>query len=235
MIRKIPALQRHEAKHDWLRSYHLFSFAMYHDRGNMNFGSLRVFNDDYINGESGFGAHTHDNMEIVTIVHEGELTHQDSMGNTGSIKPGNVQYMSAGTGVTHAELNKGKTLVHLYQIWIQPDKQNLPPQYDQRDFNTIPINELMAVASGQDMEGAILIRTNSTIYKSRLEANKLLRYNLGKERGLFIYATSGAITVNGIELGQGDQARIMDETDILIKGSRLAEFIAIDVSMIVRL
>ncbi|HAG27318.1 TPA: pirin family protein [Patescibacteria group bacterium] len=231
MIRKIPANKRYKAEHDWLTTYHLFSFAMYFDRGNMNFGALRVFNDDYIDGENGFGAHSHDNMEIITIVHEGTLTHQDSMGNTGTISKGEVQYMSAGTGVTHAEVNQGKEKVHLYQIWIMPDKQNQPPQYSQKDFSEAPKNILVPVASGQNMDGAIPIRTDSTIYLSKLEQGNTIRHTLKHDRGLFIYIKEGNLVINGTEFEKEDQARIIDETDILIKTSEGAEFIAIDVPM----
>ncbi len=231
MIRKIPASARHKAEHDWLKTYHLFSFAMYFDRGNMNFGALRVFNDDYIDGENGFGAHQHDNMEIVTIVHKGKLTHQDSIGNTGTISKGEVQYMSAGTGVTHAEVNQEKEPIHLYQIWIMPDGQNLTPQYAQKDFSSIQKNILAPVASGQELPGAIPIRTNSTIYISHLEDGQSVRHELGNDRGLFIYIKEGSLNINGNEFSKEDQARIMDEADIIIKASSDSEFVAIDVPM----
>lgn len=231
MIRRIPASNRYKAEHDWLKTYHLFSFNMYHDRGNMNFGALRVFNDDYIDGESGFGVHSHDNMEIITIVHEGTLTHQDSLGNTGQIKTGEVQYMSAGTGVTHAEVNQQKEPIHLYQIWVFPDEQNLAPQYAQKGFSNMTMNQLVPVASGQNKPDAIKIRTASTIYLAKLDSDKTIRYQLENDRGLFIYIKQGKLTINGVEFEKEDQARIMEEADILIKASADSEFIAIDVPM----
>jgi redox-sensitive bicupin YhaK (pirin superfamily) len=231
MIRKILAQTRHKAEHDWLTSYHLFSFSMYFDRGNLNFGALRVFNDDYIDGENGFGAHQHDNMEIVTIVHKGELTHQDSMGNTGTISKGEVQYMSAGTGVMHAEVNQEKAPIHLYQIWIMPDEQNLPPQYAQKSFSNITPNELVPVASGQNLPGAIPIRANSTIYLAKLEAEQTVNHKLEYDRGLFVYIKEGSLEINGTKFAKEDQARIMDEDHILIKTQDGAEFVAIDVPM----
>lgn len=231
MIRKIPAASRFKAEHDWLKTYHLFSFNMYHDRGNMNFGALRVFNDDYINGESGFGAHRHENMEIVTIVHKGTLTHQDSMGNTGQIQAGEVQYMSAGTGVTHAEVNQQTKLIHLYQIWIFPDEQNQQPQYAQKSFVAMPKNQLVAVVSGQNKADAIKLRSNSTIYLAKFEPGNTINYKLDNDRGLFIYIKSGQLAINGQDFSAEDQARIMDETDILIKAVKLTEFVAIDVPM----
>ncbi|QQS22738.1 pirin family protein [bacterium] len=231
MIRKIPSNARYRAEHDWLTTYHLFSFAMYFDRGNMNFGALRVFNDDYIDGENGFGAHQHDNMEIVTIIHEGRLTHQDSLGNTGIISKGEVQYMSAGTGVTHAEVNQEKAPIHLYQIWIMPDEQNLPPQYAQKDFSNIESNALVPVASGQNLPGAIPIRTNSTIYLSKLDAGHAITHRLEPDRGLFVYIKEGSLEINGTQFAKEDQARIMDEDLVLIKTNGNTEFVAIDVPM----
>jgi quercetin 2,3-dioxygenase len=231
MIRKIEAARRYKADHGWLTAYHLFSFAMYQDRGNLNFGILRVFNDDYIDAHKGFGAHDHDNMEIVTIVHEGELTHQDSMGNTGKITAGDVQYMSAGTGVTHAEFNNSDEQIHGYQIWIFPEEQNLTPTYGHKDFSNSPVNEFVPVASGQNKDGAIPIKANATIYKATLEKDKTIRYQLNENRGLFVYVKEGSIDINRTTLEKEDQARIMDETDLIIKANETAEFIAIDVSM----
>lgn len=231
MIRKISAAQRFKAEHSWLKSYHLFSFAMYQERGNMNFGTLRVFNDDYIDGNSGFDAHSHDNMEIVTIVHRGTLTHQDSMGNSGNIKSGEVQYMSAGTGVTHAELNQADEQVHLYQIWIFPDEQNLPPQYAQQDFSNSPANVLVPVASEQDKPGAIKIRANATIYTAKIEPGQTIKHSLGSGRGLFVYVKEGNININGINFEREDQARITDEADIVFKSEAQTELVAIEVPM----
>jgi quercetin 2,3-dioxygenase len=231
MIRKVSANTRYKAVHDWLTTYHLFSFAMYFDRGNMNFGVLRVFNDDYIEGENGFGAHHHDNMEIVTIVHEGQLTHQDSIGNSGTITTGEVQYMSAGTGVTHAEVNQEKEPIHLYQIWIMPDEQNIPPQYAQKNFSNRAPNTLVPVASGQSLPGAIPIRTNSTIYLAKLDAGHAITHQLERDRGLFVYIKEGSLEINGTKFEKEDQARIMDEDSVLIKTNSGTEFVAIDVPM----
>lgn len=231
MIRKIEAVRRYKAEHSWLKTYHLFSFAMYQDRGNMNFGTLRVFNDDYIDGNSGFGAHSHDNMEIVTIVHRGTLTHKDSMGNSGSIKSGEIQYMSAGTGVTHAELNQADEQVHLYQIWIFPDEQNLKPQYSQQDFSSSPVNVLVPVASGQDKPGAIKMRANATIYCAKVEPGHTIRHSLTQDRGLFAYVKEGSLSINGTRFEKEDQARITDESDVLFKTETFTELVIIDVPM----
>lgn len=231
MIRRIQADKRFKAEHGWLKTYHLFSFNMYRELGNMNFGTLRVFNDDYIDGNSGFGAHNHDNMEIITIVHKGTLTHQDSMGNTGNIKSGEVQYMSAGTGVTHAELNQESEPIHLYQIWIFPDEQNLAPQYAQKDFQNLPLNTLVPVASGEDKPGAIRIRTNATVYKAEIEPGQSIYHSIPRGNGLFIYLKEGSSEINGTQFEKEDQARITDETEILIKAKTRTELVAVEVPM----
>jgi redox-sensitive bicupin YhaK (pirin superfamily) len=231
MMRKIEAQHRFKAEHGWLKSYHLFSFANYMERGNMNFGTLRVFNDDYIDGHSGFGAHSHDNMEIITIVHQGTLTHQDSMGNNGKIIRGEVQYMSAGTGVTHAELNQGDEPVHLYQIWIFPNKQHESPQYAQRAFGNISPNILVPVASGSTLPETIHIRADATLFLAHLEAQQPIRHTLREDRGLFVYIREGSVHINGVLFEQGDQARITNEEHVLFVASRDTHLIALDVPL----
>lgn len=231
MLHKLAAAQRHYADHGWLKTFHLFSFADYYDPENLHFGSLRVFNDDDIAGERGFGAHRHDNMEIVTLVHAGELSHQDSLGNTGTIRGGEVQYMSAGTGVTHAEFNQGQAPVQLFQIWIIPDVENTAPQYAQKDFSQAPKNVLVPVASGQGHEGALVIRVDATISTAELEAEHRITYDLPPGRGLFVYVRQGQLDMNGVIFESGDQARIMDETSIVITAIDTSYFVAIDVAV----
>ena len=235
MIKKIPASERYIANHDWLKTYHLFSFADYYDPANMNFGELRVFNDDTIAGQSGFGAHSHANMEIVTIVFEGVLTHQDSMGNNGTIKPGEVQYMSAGTGVTHAELNQGDETVKLYQIWMMPRTQGLTPQYNQKSFGNTTKNTFTPLTSGfadvLKTSDAIEIQSDTTIYSIELEPNTNVEHVLPKNHGLFIYVASGSIQIGETEFSVGDQARITGEESIKILSTKNGEntkFIAIE-------
>ncbi len=230
MTQKIPAHDRYLASHSWLSTYHLFSFADYFDPDNMNFGALRVFNDDTIDGRSGFGQHGHRDMEIVTIVLSGELTHTDSMGNSGVIKAGEVQYMSAGIGVMHSEVNNGDEQVHLYQIWIMPKSKNLQPSYGQKDFTGIKEkNILVPVVSDKQIGQAIQIQADATIYLSELEASKKIAYELQSGRGLFVYVTEGAIIINAAEFAAGDQARIVDEKEIQMIGKMDAKFVAIDV------
>lgn len=232
MIQKILASDRYLASHDWLSTYHLFSFADYFDPKNMNFGVLRVFNDDTIDAHSGFGEHGHRDMEIITIVLEGELTHTDSMGNSGSIKSGEVQYMSAGTGVMHSEVNQGGDKVHLYQIWIMPKEKNLKPNYGQKDFSSrVEKNILVPVASGDMHDSALTIQADATIYLGELEAGKELTHHLKKGRGLFIYITEGSLVVNGTHLVVGDQARITEEETVQIVSENDAKIIALDVKV----
>jgi redox-sensitive bicupin YhaK (pirin superfamily) len=229
MIRRVSAEERYNSKIDWLDTFHLFSFADYYDPENMNFGALRVFNDDTIAGESGFGAHSHRDMEIVTIMLEGELTHKDDMGNEATMKKGEVQYMSAGTGVTHSEVNLAKEKTHLYQIWIMPKQRNLKPNYDQKDFSDSPKNELVPVASDKEMGHAIHMQADATIYRATLEKEKTLQYDIEDNRGVFIYLTEGELEINGTKLEKGDQARIENEKSLIISAHEDSQFVMIDV------
>jgi quercetin 2,3-dioxygenase len=232
MIKKILASSRHHASHGWLSTYHLFSFADYYDPENMNFGSLRVFNDDTIDAHSGFGAHSHQNMEIITIVLEGKLTHKDSLGNVGMIGKGEVQYMSAGTGVTHAEVNEGDAPVHLYQVWITSKEKNLPPLYAQRDFSVISNrNSLLPVAAGIQEGETLFIRTDAVIYTSTLEEGASIQYETKDKRGSFVYITSGVLSINGETYEAGDQARIEGEETLHLTAATQAHFILIDVPL----
>lgn len=232
MITRIEAAKRFKADHGWLQTYHLFSFADYHDPQNIHWGNLRVFNDDTIAGKSGFGEHSHDNMEIVTIVFEGALTHQDSMGNTGVIRKGEVQYMSAGTGVTHAEMNEGEDPVHLYQIWLLPKQRDLKPQYGQKDFSTVASkNMLLPVASGQDQGEALKMQADATIYTGELKEGESLEHSVQPEQGVFLYVRSGSLEVNGTALDVGDQARIFEEDRIGITALKDSRFVLIDTDM----
>ncbi len=232
MIKKIPAENRYHASHGWLSTYHLFSFADYYDEGNMNFGTLRVFNDDTIDAQSGFGAHSHENMEIVTIVLEGELTHKDSMGNVGTIAAGEIQYMSAGTGVTHAEMNTTDSPVHLYQIWLVPKEKGLAPAYAQKDFNDISNrNVLLPVVAATAMGEALQVRTNAVIYTSSLESGEMVNHTVENKRGAFIYVERGSLDVNQIEVSEGDQLRIDGEENLAIFATEDARLVLINVPL----
>jgi redox-sensitive bicupin YhaK (pirin superfamily) len=229
MITRIPANKRYLAAHGWLNSFHLFSFADYYDPENMSFGPLRVFNDDFIVGESGFGEHPHNNMEIITIMREGTLTHRDSMGNEATITAGEVQCMTAGTGVEHAEVNKGKTPVRLSQIWIMPKEKGLVPSYGQKDFSGMKKNVLVPVASGESKGDALSINAPATIYLGEFESGEAFQYSMESGHGVFMYATEGAFSINGEAFNKGDQARITDESKLFLNPSAGAKCVFIDV------
>lgn len=163
-IQIIPARHRYTARHSWLESKHLFSFADYYDPANMHFGALRVFNDDIIAGHQGFGMHPHSNMEIITLVLSGEISHEDSHGGRATVHAGGAQVMSAGSGLLHSEMNRGEETVHLYQIWIMPREENIAPRHDERDFSTMLHNHLVPIASGFDHD-ALQIHTDAVIYR----------------------------------------------------------------------
>src|SRR5512137_605268 len=171
MFDVIRASHRHHSDFGWLKTYWLFSFSNYFDPRNIQFGALRVFNDDVVEPGTGFPTHPHEEMEIITTVLDGEMTHQDSMGNRTVIKAGDVQRMSAGTGLTHSEFNLAAAPVHFYQIWIFPDTKGLNPTYDQRTFSSaIFTNRLVPVASGRGIRDTVTFHTDATIYRSELKA-----------------------------------------------------------------
>ena len=227
MITKIEAKDRYRAEHDWLTSYHLFSFAEYYDPENMNFGVLRVFNDDTIDAHNGFGKHGHRDMEIVTIVLSGELTHEDTLGNKRAIKEGEVQYMSAGMGVMHSEVNRTQRPVHLYQIWLTPVATGLVPRYDQKDFSAKEKNKLVPVASGIEREGVLHIRARTTVSLCTLEDAKIISFPLPEAWGMFVYISKGNLSINGVLFESGDQARIIGETRLTFIAQGDTEFVLI--------
>ena len=180
--------------------------------------------------DMGFPTHPHREMEIVTVMLAGEMTHHDSMGNTIIMRAGDVQRMSAGTGLTHSEFNLGDEPVHFYQIWIFPDTANLNPSYDQRTYDPASFrNVLFPLASGQNMANAVSFFTNATIYRSILESGNSIQFNTDDSRQIFIYVSSGQITANGISLHKKDQARINIETSLKIFATDETDFILIDV------
>jgi redox-sensitive bicupin YhaK (pirin superfamily) len=229
MIQKIEAKDRYLASHAWLSTYHLFSFADYFDPANMNFGVLRVFNDDTIDAHNGFGLHPHRDMEIVTIMLSGELTHTDSMGNSRTIRKGDVRYMSAGSGVVHSEVNNSNEQVHLYQIWLLPKHRDRTPEYKEIKIDTVTKNILVPLASGNGVPGALLIDADATMYRCELEAGREIVYKLGDLRGLFVYVTEGVLLVNTISVSAGDQLRVTDMDMLTISTSSGCLFIAIEV------
>ncbi len=229
-IEIITADRRHFSDFGWLKTYWLFSFSHYFDPYNIQFGALRVFNDDIVEPGAGFPTHPHQEMEIVTIVLKGEMTHEDSMGNKTVIRAGDVQRMSAGTGLTHSEFNLSHEPVHFYQIWIFPDKSGLRPSYDQKSFSSTDWrNHLLPVASGQHQPGAVTFHTDATIYRCELENGREVFLQDITHRRVFIYLTKGRLSANGFWMESNDQARIDNDEPLILRTDDHAEFILIDV------
>ncbi len=230
MVKIIPAAQRHFSDMGWLKTYWLFSFATYYDPDNIQFGALRVFNDDVVAPGTGFPTHPHREMEIVTVVLDGEMTHEDSMGNKTVIRPGDVQRMSAGTGLTHSEFNLADRPVHFCQIWIFPDVEGLKPGYDQKHYEpTLWQNKLYALASGQNRPDAVTFHTDATIYRGQFDKGIAFDFETDESRRLFLYVTEGKLEINGRGLNAKDQARIDLEQGIAIKSLDETDLMLIDV------
>ena len=230
MFKIIRANERHLADHGWLSSYFLFSFADYYDPANLHFGPLRVFNDDRISGKAGFPQHPHQNMEIITVMLKGEITHQDSTGNKATIKAGEVQRMTAGTGLTHSEANETDEEVHLYQIWLMPTTQGLPPSYEQKAMDFLEeSNKLIPLVSGQKvLEDVVFVNSNTTVYWCNLENEKTLSMDTFEIRNIFVYMHEGSLTVNGHALGTNDQLRMNGATKLDFVGTADCKFILLD-------
>ncbi len=231
MMKIIRADERHFADHDWLKTYWLFSFADYHDPENVQFGSLRVFNDDVVAPHEGFPAHPHREMEIVTMVLDGEVTHEDSLGNKTVIRAHDVQRMSAGTGITHSEFNLATAPVHFYQVWFTPRERRLAPSYAQHHFDpSCWHNKLAALVSGHG-NAPIVINAEATVYRSRLDEEARVEHRAAPGRGTFVYVSAGALSVAGHKLHVGDQLRSDDAGDVEIGAVSPSEFILIDVAL----
>lgn len=230
MIQLISSKNRHFSDFGWLKTYWLFSFADYYDPMNIQFGALRVYNDDIVEPKNGFPTHPHREMEIITIPLSGNITHADSLGNETVIRPGDVQRMSAGTGLTHSEYNLGDEPVHFYQIWMLPDVLKLNPTYDQRRYNPdVWTNKLGILASGQGVKDIVTFHTDASIYRCKLESGVKVEQEIANDRRAFLYLSDGKIVVNGVEVEAGDQVR-MDEQDCIdVQAKNDAEFILIDV------
>jgi redox-sensitive bicupin YhaK (pirin superfamily) len=228
MIQHVPATARHYQDFGWLKTYWLFSFDTYHDPSNLRWGVLRVFNDDVVESGQGFGMHPHREMEIVTIVHTGELTHEDSTGGKGLIRAGEVQRMSAGTGLMHSEFNYGKEPVSLYQIWILPNQRGVQPGYEQKSVGTQQPNSLTALASGEGVPGGLIMNADATIYVGNLKEGKRLDYKTDSARRVFIYVRKGNLSVNSVGVRTGDQVRIKNEGKLMLDGIADSEFVLID-------
>ena len=229
-VRKSEA--RGHANHGWLDSYHTFSFASYYDPNYMNFRSLRVINEDFVSPGKGFGTHGHSDMEIITYVLEGALEHKDSLGTGAVIKPGEVQRMTAGTGIQHSEFNHSQTdPVHLLQIWLLPDTKGLSPSYEQRDF---PLAErrgkLRLVAARDARDGAVKVHQDVDLYAAVLDKNSRVSHALGPHRHAWVQVARGSVLLNGLTLENGDAAAVSGETEVVIEAAEDAEFLLFDLA-----
>lgn len=232
MIQVRRSAERGHARHGWLESYHTFSFADYHDPRFMGFRQLRVINEDRVQPGQGFGTHSHRDMEIISYILDGALEHRDSMGTGSIIRPGDVQKMSAGTGVSHSEFNhSADEIVHFLQIWILPDRAGWEPSYEQRAF---PADErrdrLRLVAAGDGRDGSISIHQDADLYASLLSSGTSVEHPLAAGRHAWVQVARGSIAVNGETLEAGDGAAISDERMLRLSAVRDAELLVFDLS-----
>lgn len=232
MINIRKSEDRGHANHGWLDTYHTFSFANYYDPNHLGFRSLRVINEDRVSPGSGFGTHGHENMEIITYILEGELEHKDSIGNGSIIQPGEVQRMSAGTGILHSEFNHSQTNpVHLLQIWIVPDQKGLQPSYEQKSFSSTNTSvHLKLIAAPEGKNGIVIVHQDVNLYAGILERGTLINHSLLPQRHAWIQVARGAITVNDIPLETGDGAAISEETKIVIESRQKSEILLFDLA-----
>lgn len=214
MIKTRKSSQRGKADHGWLKAMHSFSFANYFDPNNMGFSVLRVINEDRIVAAAGFPKHSHKDMEIITYILEGQLQHKDSMGNSSIIKPGEVQYMCAGKGVTHSEFNASQTQqTHLIQIWIEPDKENYPANYNQKDYtDALMKNQFVLIVSADGLENSIKINQNARIYALKTEKAGEQIFNLNLARSYWVQVVKGVVKINDVTLAAGDSLQAVSET-----------------------
>jgi len=232
MIAVRKSKDRGHADHGWLDTRFTFSFAEYFDAKHVQFRTLRVMNDDRVAGGGGFPTHPHRDMEIVTYVLEGALAHKDSMGNGSTIKPGDVQYMSAGTGVAHSEFNASQSEpVHLYQIWMFPDKSGYKPAYDQKYFSPEDKRgKLRLLVSPDGRDGSVKIRQNNDLYAAILGSGEKVKHELKPERYAYVQVARGSVTLNGKKLETGDGAEISEEKSLEIVGADEAEVLLFDLA-----
>ncbi len=232
MLKIRKSEERGHADHGWLKSHHSFSFAGYYDPEHMGWGNLRVINEDRIAPGTGFGRHGHRNMEIISYVLSGELAHQDSMGNIKGIPPGDVQRMSAGTGVTHSEFNhaEGKE-THFLQIWIEPDVEEISPSYEQK---TIPSAEkrgrLRLVASNTGESGSVLIHADARVYAGLFDGSESASLAISPDRKAYVHLVRGKLAINGLKISSGDAVLLEKESRIQLNDAIEAEVLVFDLS-----
>jgi len=232
MIKVRLADERGLADHGWLRSFHTFSFADYYDPAHMGFRALRVINEDRVAPGKGFGTHGHSDMEIVSYVLAGAIEHKDSMGNGSVIRPGDVQRMSAGTGVRHSEFNgSASEPVHFLQIWIMPDKKGIAPGYEQKNFPPADKQGVLRLVASPDGEGgSVTIHASAKLYAGLFDAGQATTHALPSGHGAFVHVAKGNVRVNGKLLGPGDAVAIEDEPHVQIDQGQGAEVLLFDLA-----
>jgi quercetin 2,3-dioxygenase len=232
MITLRKSQERGYADHGWLKSYHSFSFAGYYDDKHMGFGNLRVINEDRIAPGTGFGTHGHKDMEIISYVLQGNLAHKDSMGNVKGIPPGDVQRMSAGTGVQHSEFNhaEGQT-THFLQIWIEPNVKGIAPGYEQKTFTLADKRgRLRLVASNDGAEGSVTVHADANLYAGLLDGHESASLPLNPARKTYVHLVRGSLQVNGHSLGEGDAALLQQEDQLQLQRGVDAEVLVFDLA-----
>lgn len=231
MITIRKSSDRGHANHGWLDSYHTFSFADYFDKNHMGFRSLRVINDDRVAPGAGFGTHPHQDMEIISYILDGELSHKDSMGNQRALKPGDVQRISAGTGISHSEFNASRsTPVHFLQIWIRPDRKGHAPAYEDRAYPAgSRENKLLLIASGDGRDGSLKINQDASVFATRL-SNASITHPLAGGRHAWVQVARGSLSVNGVPLSEGDAIALSDEASVTLKTDGTAEVLVFDLA-----
>ena len=232
MIKIRKSHERGHFNHGWLDTYHTFSFDQYYDPAHVHFRSLRVINEDRVAPAHGFPMHAHRDMEIITYILSGELEHRDSMGNGSVIRPGDVQRMTAGTGVRHSEFNPSRTEpCHLLQIWIVPNERDLTPGYEQKFFaETDRKGRLRLIASDNPVDGAVAINQDARVYASLLDRGESITHQISEERHCWLQLARGTISTNGQNLQIGDGAAISEESELTILAEQDSEFLVFDLA-----
>jgi len=232
MIALRRSAERGFADHGWLKSFHTFSFADYYDPRNMGFGSLRVINEDRVAPGQGLGKHPHRDMEIISYVLDGELEHKDSMGTGSVIRPGDVQRMSAGTGVFHSEYNPSqKNGVHFLQIWIEPDELGIKPSYEQKFFAPAEKRgKLRLLASPDGRDGSVKVHQDAQLYAALVDGDETVTHRLAQGRKAYVHVARGDVTVNGHALGSGDALKVDGESEVVIEDGDNAEVLLFDLA-----
>ena len=222
--------ERGYADHGWLKSYHSFSFADYFDPKHVEFGPLRVINEDRVAAGQGFGTHSHRDMEIISYVLTGELAHRDSIGNGSTIRPGDVQRMSAGRGVRHSEFNPSPaSLVHFLQIWIQPNVQGIEPSYEEKRFAADEKRgRLRLIASPDQKEGSVLIHQDARVYAGLFDGTETASLKLAPGRLIYVHVARGSAQANGVALEAGDALKLSDTPELQVQAGREAEVLVFD-------